>query len=283
MIGPTIQRRRLGIALRQAREQPGKTQDEAAAVIHGAASKISRIEAGVSGLRVLDLNALIEFYGVPSRDAETMRELAKAGRQRGRWSTYRDSLPSWFRQYVDLESDASELRWYQTEIVPGVLQTEAYVRSLFDISAPRPSADETNKAIKVRLERLAVIEQAETEAFFILSESVLRRRVGSNATMSEQLRHLATDRPNVEIQILPFNSDTYSTASFPFTMLRFGGDSSSDVVYAETLTDADYLDRPEAVRVYLRLWDRLRAAALGPVESRRLILSIADEVDRRPK
>jgi hypothetical protein len=66
-------------------------------------------------------------------------------------------------------------------------------------------------------------------------------------------------------------------------MLRFGADSSSDVVYAETLTDADYFDRPDVVRVYSRLWDRLRAAALGPVESQRLILSIADEVDRRPE
>ena len=283
MSGPTIQRRRLGLALKKAREQAGKTQDEAAAMIDGAPSKISRIEAGASGLRTLDLNALIDFYDVPSRDAETMRDLAKAGRQRGRWSTYRDSLPSWFRQYADLESDASELRWYQAEIVPGILQTEAYVRSLFDVTATRQSAEDTDKAIKVRLERRTVIEQTDNEAFFVLSESALRRKVGGNVTMSEQLHHLAADRPNVEIQILPFDSDTYSIASFPFIILRFGDDSSSDVVYAETLTDADYLDRPEAVRVYFRLWERLRAAALGPVESRRLILSIADEIDRQPK
>lgn len=99
--------------------------------------------------------------------------------------------------------------------------------------------------------------------------------------MGEQLRHLTVDRPNVELQVLSFDADTYSTSSFPFVMLRFGHDSASDVVDVENLTDADYLDRAEAVRVYSKLWDRLRAAALAPVESRRLILSIADEIQRR--
>ncbi|MFD6682019.1 Scr1 family TA system antitoxin-like transcriptional regulator [Micromonospora parva] len=63
--------------------------------------------------------------------------------------------------------------------------------------------------------------------------------------------------------------------------MRFGDDAATDVIYVETFTDADYLDRPDAVRAYTRLWDRLRAAALGPVESRKLILRMADDVERQ--
>src|SRR3954470_15601957 len=130
LVNPTIQRRRLGIALKRAREQVGMTQDEAAAAIESAASKISRIELGQSGVRPTDLTLLINAYGVPDSVAASMRELAKAGRQRGRWSSYREQLPAWFRTFVDLEGDASEIRSYQAEIIPGTLQTEAYIRAI---------------------------------------------------------------------------------------------------------------------------------------------------------
>jgi hypothetical protein len=92
--------------------------------------------------------------------------------------------------------------------------------------------------------------------------------------MQGQRRYLAdvAQLPNVELQVLPFTSETYATASFGFTILRFDHDASTDMVYVEDYTDASYLDRPEAVRAYSDLWNRLQAAAMGPVESRRLIL-----------
>jgi hypothetical protein len=70
------------------------------------------------------------------------------------------------------------------------------------------------------------------------------------------------------------------SASYGFTMLGFG-EGGSDVVYVEDFTDASYLDRPDAVRAYNRLWSRLQAAALGPAESRRMILRLAKEIPRQ--
>lgn len=273
MANPTIQRRRLGIALKRAREAAGKTQDEAAAVIDAASSKISRIEQGQSGVRSTDLTLLLNAYGVEGDEAASMRDLAKAGRQRGRWSSFRDLLPTWFRQYVDLEGDASEIRTYQAEIIPGVLQTEAYIRAILGVAA-----DEDSQQVKIRLQRQSVLGEA-NELTYVLSESALRRAVGGAATMREQLNHLVevSRRPDVQIQVLPFSAKTYAVASFSFVILRFDGDATSDVVYAENLTDADYVDRPDAVRAYTRLWDDLRAAALGPVESRLLIKQVADQ------
>lgn len=278
MSNPTIQRRRLGIALKQARERAGKTREESAIIIDARSSKISRIELGQSALRLTDLGILCDFYGVDEQEREAMRDMARAGRQRGRWDSYRNSLPTWFRQYIDLEGDASALRWYQPEIIPGILQTEAYVRGLYGIDGATAADEEIERQIRIRLERQAVIEEPGAELSFILSESALRRVVGSPATMRAQLKHLAkiSSRRNVDVQVLPFDAQTYTTSSFGFTVMRFD-EAASDVIYVEDYTDAVYLDRPEDVKAYTRLWDVLRASALGAVESRRLINRVAGE------
>ena len=276
MVNPTIQRRRLGIALKRARERAGMTQDEAAAAIESAPSKISRIELGQSGVRSIDLTLLMRAYGLPDAVAASMRELAKAGRQRGRWSSYRELLPAWFRAFVDLEGDASEIHSYQAEIIPGTLQTEAYIRAILT-SSGTPGEEALDQQVKIRLARQSILEE-QTELAYVLSESAVRRMVGGPDTMRDQLVHLAAlcRRPHVTIQVLPFAAQTYAVSSFSFVILRFDHDSTSDVIYTENFTDADYLDRPDLVRAYTRLWDDLRAAALGPVESRLLIEQLGD-------
>jgi len=283
VVNPTIQRRRLGIALKRARERAGMTQDEAALVIDAASSKISRLELGQSGVRSTDLTLLLAAYNVTGDDATSLRDLAKAGRQRGQWSSFRDLLPTWFRQYVDLEGDASEIRWYQAEIIPGILQTEAYIRGIL-ADLRRLGEEDVEQQVKIRLQRQSILNQAGApELAFVLSESALLRAVDGPTTMREQLRHLvdlSTSLPTITIQVLPFAAKTYVAASSNFTILRFGDDPASDVIYSENLTTADYLDRPDAVRAYTRLWDDLRAAALGPGESRQLISRLADQLEK---
>jgi transcriptional regulator with XRE-family HTH domain len=279
MATPTIQRRRLGNALKRARDQAGKTQDEAAAVIDAVASKISRLELGQSGVKLTDLALLLDFYRVSGEPADWMRDLARAGRQRGRWSGYRNVIPDWFRAYVDLEADASEIRWYQPEVVPGILQTEAYIHAMNATAHPRVTDEEVNRQVKVRLERQAVLDQPDTTLHFILSESALRRNVGDATIMYRQLIHLAeaAERPNVELQVLPFDAQTYGAAWIGFTILRFDHDATSDVIYVESYTDGDYLDGQDDLQAYTALWNRLQAAAMGQVESRNLIIRLADE------
>lgn len=283
MATPTIQRRRLGIALKSAREQARKTQDEAAARIDAAASKISRLELGQSGIKLTDLNLLLDFYEITGDQAESMRDLARSGRQRGRWSGHRNVIPDWFRDYVDLEQDASEIRWYQAEVVPGILQTEAYIRAINATGQPHVTDDEVERNVKVRLERQAILDRDDAMLSFILSESALRRNIGGVSIMHAQLNHIAeiAAQSNIELQVLPFDAQTFGAAWVNFTILRFDHDAGSDVVYLEDYTDAGYLDRPEEVRAYTSLWNRLQAAALGPVEARSLILRVADEHRQR--
>lgn len=186
MATPTIQRRRLGNALKRARDHAGKTQDEAATVIDAAASKISRLELGQSGVKLTDLALLLDFYVVRGEQADWMRDLARAGRQRGRWSGYRNVIPDWFRAYVDLEADASEIRWYQPEVVPGILQTEAYIHAMNATAHPRITDEAVNRQVKVRLERQAILDQPDIMLHFILSESALRRNIGDATIMHQR-------------------------------------------------------------------------------------------------
>lgn len=279
MASPTIQRRRLGNALRRAREEAGKTQDEAAGYIDAAASKISRLEMGQSGVKLTDLRLLLAFYEVTGDQAELMRDLARAGRRRGRWTAYAKVIPDWFRAYIDLEADATELHWYQPELVPGILQVESYMRAM-KLGAAHPGAgDLSEQHIAVRRARQAIHEQNQPPYMrFILSESAIRRRIGSDAVMVEQLLHLArmAERPNISLRVLPFDTQTIGAAWAGFTIMRFDNDTTSDVVYLEDYTDATYLDSPDEVGVYVDLWNRLRDAVLNQVESRSLILRQAD-------
>lgn len=273
MEGPTIQRRRLGLALKRARELAGKTQEEAGAVIDAAGSKVSRIELGQSGLRQTDLSVLLDYYGINGEEAQGLKQLARAGRQRGRWSIYRHAIPAHFRQYVDLEGDATEIRWYQLEIIPGLLQTQGYSRALLSLGF---TGDELERQVALRLERQAILERQDgPDAAFILSESAVRRKVGNAATVRDQLQHLVemSKWPNVTLQVLSFDTETLVEPAHGFITLRFGY-PGTDVIYTEGFTTAGYLDHPDEVQAYTRLWNQLQAAALGPAESVRLIESL---------
>ena len=132
----------------------------------------------------------------------------------------------------------------------------------------------------MRLERQEILTRdGGPEVKFILSESALRRNLGDPAMMREQLTQLTrlSRLPTVTLQVFPFAAQTYAPMTFGFTILRFGEEVTSDVIYTETFTDADYVDRQDVVRAHTRLRDRLVAAPLGPVESRRLIRSVANE------
>jgi hypothetical protein len=118
---------------------------------------------------------------------------------------------------------------------------------------------------------------------FILSESVLRRRYGDAAVMREQLTHLVelAHRPNVQIQVLPFHSESpVSYVSLHFALLHVPGPGIAaplDIAYIELFDDARYLDGHDSVAAYTQLWGFLQAAALGPAESTTFIDKIINE------
>ncbi|MEY8040057.1 helix-turn-helix domain-containing protein [Saccharopolyspora cebuensis] len=283
MATPTVRRLQLGNELRHARLAAGLEQADAAKILDCNLTKISRLELGQSGITKGDLLLLLTEYGDTDEHKQWMVELARTRSARGRWGGYRAVFPEWFRQYVDLETDASDMRQVQSELVPGILQTEAYIRALH-ASWPRASSDGVDANVRARQERQEIFtRKAPPQAAFILSESCLRRQIGSPSVMAEQLRYLeeVALMDNIHLQVMPFDAQTYAGAiSYDFTLLTIpsqGATADLEFVYVESFDDARYLDSKDGVAAYVNLWSRLQAAALGPKESLDRIGTVAKQ------
>ncbi|GAA3012038.1 helix-turn-helix transcriptional regulator [Actinokineospora diospyrosa] len=279
-----MQRRLLGAELLRLREQAGLTQDEAAEHLGKAGNKISRVESGKIGIDKSDLDVILELYRATEKDRLWCRELSrlskpKRGRPTGETTLYLG--PRWFRAFRDLEADATEIMEVRSEIITGILQTDDYIRAMFEAQGTDAADQEVDDALRIRADRRTLLTREDAARFaFVLSESALRRQIGGPEVMAEQLRHLVDVAmlPNVTLQIIPFASRSYDYLSTTFTLFRFGHEMANDIVYLEMYSDAAYLDKPpETVRRYRELFARLQGVALGPVESRHLVATVAEE------
>lgn len=269
---PTVRRRRLGSELRRLREAAGLSNEDAAGHLGCSSSKISRMENGRVPFNWRDVRDLLTLYQVPEEEAEPLLAIARESRQRGWWHDYSAVLPPWFEVYVGLEAEATSIRTYQAQLVPGLLQTEAYARAL--LVAGR--SDEVERQVGLRMKRQEVLTKpGAPQLWAVLDEAVLRRPVGGAEVMRQQLRYLADlALANVTVQVLPYSAGAHPAMLGAFVILEFG---ESEVIYLEDLSSALYLEKPEEIRRYSVTFDVLRAEALGQEQSANLMRQIAGE------
>jgi transcriptional regulator with XRE-family HTH domain len=263
---PTVRRRRIARELRQLRERSHLTLDQAARQLDMSKSNLSRIENAQIGIKPRDVRAALALYGVTGTDAEALVEIARGAQQRGWWQNYSGVLPEWFEFYVGLEAEASTVRTFEAESVPGLLQTEAYAREMFLLTA---GATEVEKKVAARIHRQDLLRQESTQLSAVLNEAVLLRPVGGTKVMSEQLEHLAdlTELPNVTVQVLPFTAGGHPAMTTPYVILSFADAPDESIVYLENLTNGQALEEPEHVGGYTMVHQKLCGMALGPEES----------------
>jgi len=280
MATPTVLQLQLGKELKRLREARGWTLAEAVEVLGNKATKLSRLENGQSSVRPLDIRVLCEALGATPGETEWAVETARFCNQRGRWSGYRSAYNKSYRMAVDLEQDAAFINHYQSEIVPGLLQTEDYMRVIF--AADPLSCDKVDEGVKARLERQHVLTKANPPRVgFVLSESALVRMVGDEAVMRDQLRHIAelATLPNVCVQVLPFRAKTFPPASMcSFTIFGIpspGKIESLSCVYIEDYDDGRYRDDLDSTETYSDMWKRFVGASVEPAESRKMVLRLA--------
>jgi transcriptional regulator with XRE-family HTH domain len=279
-ISPVVRRRRLAIELRRLRSEAGRNLDEAAAYLECSPAKISRIETGQVGARVQDVRDLLDFYQVTGADRDALLDLVRQSRQKGWWHRYTDMISDEFQTYLGLEDEATSIRLYETHLVPGLLQTEAYSREIMSIRRDT-SLDDVDRGMELRGTRKRLLDRAAPPRLTaIIDEGVLRRPVGSPDLMTEQYEHLLAlaDRANVTIQILPFGAGAHSSGSWPFTILGFSG-ADPVVAYSETLTGRYCTDRAGEVGEYVAAFDQLSGLALPFEESGDLVRELA----RKPR
>jgi hypothetical protein len=222
--------------------------------------KIWRIETGQTAMRSHDVDLMCRIYGVDAELTTALVGLAKETKSRGWWHAYGDVIPSWFDVYVGLEAAAGEIHWYESELVPGLLQTADYAAALIRSAVPDLDADEVDRRVAFRMSRQALLARpvAAPELTVVLNEAVIRRPVGGARVMAEQLTRLIDvgELPNVSVRVLTFSVGFHLGAiSGPFVLLRFpadraGRDPEPPVVYMENPTGALYLDKSQEVDYY---------------------------------
>lgn len=283
---PTVRRRELGARLRALRAERGLTVDQVAERLLCSPSKVSRMETGQRGAKPRDIRDLCNLYGVTDEDErERLMYLARQAKRPGWWQGYE---LDYFATYVGLEEEALGIREYQSSSIPGLLQTEGYARAMaqtlvcdaspavYDAS-PSPERVEELVEVKMRRQRLLAKDPA-LQLSVVIDEAVLHRAVGGPGGMTVQLDHLAeaSEFNNVTIQVIPYSIGAHAAMDSNFTALKFASGIPS-LVYVEGLIGYVYLERPQDITRYDRVFDHLCNTALNPQESIALIAQVGAE------
>jgi transcriptional regulator with XRE-family HTH domain len=279
---PTVRRRRLAAELREIRESKGKSGDSVAAALRWSPSKISRYERARTGLQPREVERLLDYYEITGPRRDLLLALAEDAAQKGWWEEYADSLSPDYLEFIGLEHEASSMAIWHGEVITGLLQTEAYARHIISsYSRVEPIAPGlVQRMVRVRMRRQQVLDRPGLELSVVLDESVLRRRVGDDRVMYEQLQRLAreADRPNLTLRILPLDAQ-HTVFGESFVIFRFGPDDDAilhDVVSAEHLRSGLSLEGERETYLHRIAFQMLADASLDPASSRALVVETAD-------
>ena len=213
------------------------------------------------------------------RDPELTKLLEAVGREW--WCDYADLVPAWLRAYLSLEPAASLIRAYETTLVPGWLQTEAYAAAAIKLSWPGLGKSDVTRLVELRMRRRQFLDQPDgARLWAIVEETAIRRRVGDIKTMRTQIRYLMEilEQTNIKIQVIPVDTTVHAVAGGPITFLRFPPSDLPDVVYLEQLTGALYLPRQRDIVHYRKVLSALAVEALEPAATRDFLREILMEL-----
>ncbi|KOV86257.1 XRE family transcriptional regulator [Streptomyces sp. NRRL WC-3618] len=265
----------LGRQLEELRTRAGLTFEDAGVALGVSHSTIRRMEAAkVARLRQPDVEKLLQTYGVTDqREIDTFLKSVREANKRGWWHNYRDVLPDWFAAYLSLEQAASQIRAYEAQFVPGLLQTADYARALLGAGNPHAPSEATDRRVALRLRRQELLtREAPPRVWIVMDETVLRWPVGGPEVMRAQIDHLIEMNalPHVTLQIMPFGNGPHpAMRAGAFHLFRFRAPELPEIVYLSGLVGAVYLDKGDDVVVYREALDRLGAqsAPAGKTEA----------------
>lgn len=271
---PTVSRLQLGRELRRLRESAGVNRERAAEELECGTSKMSKVETGKATVRAGEVKVLLDLYGVTERDA--VLALARDARRR---ATYR--VPDWAKTFVGLEAEAAELRTYETELIPGLLQTECYARMVIRAIDLNRDPREVDRFVDARIDRQKRLTGDDPPLLWaIVNEAAIRRLVGDREIMHQQLRHLGAlaRESSITVQVLPFSAGAHPAMGYSFVHLRLADPPDAELVYLEDLRSADYLDRPAPVKAYYDAFGMLAQVAASPEKSLTMIEQASEEL-----
>jgi transcriptional regulator with XRE-family HTH domain len=263
---PEILRRRLRVALRQARDAAGLTQREAAAALDWSVSKIIRIEQGATPITPVDLRALLAVYQV--KDPEEIDELVQLARgsKKQSWTEYRDVYSAISLNLFGSEAAAKTILKYEPTFVAGLLQTQEYAQAL--LTALGHPEEKVEQMVNARIQRQELLDRDDRpDLHFILGEAALSRAVGGRRVMMRQLERIRElgKRPGISLQVLPFSAGPHPHIGGAFTILQFADENVDDLLYLENAGgERSIREEPEVLADYYETFAILEGLATRP-------------------
>jgi transcriptional regulator with XRE-family HTH domain len=283
---PSVRRRRLAAELRRLRERAGFTGEQVAERLGWSGSKVSRIETSKLGVKESDLRLLLELYriGEPRR-SEVLALAREPARPASVDNAAVAAYPTGYAEFAYAEADAISIWNWEPQVVPGLLQTESYAREVIRgwFAMFRLPPTELEARVAARMRRQQVLTRVQPPNFSaVIDESVIRRRFGDNAIMRQQLERLAEPPgpPNVDVRVLPLDG-YHPIGAGTFIYMQFPQQHDvpfHDIVTVEQLDREILIEDVTDTNMYRVTFERLRAEALEPDESRDLIVHIALEI-----
>ncbi len=267
---PTVRSRRLGEALRRYREAAKLDQQHAADHIVGSKAKISRIEAGQSSARPGDVRLLLELYGVKDQVIhQQLEQLARDSNKRGWWLDYEWASKPEYADVLTLESDATYIRTWQPLFLPGLLQTDDYVRALLESSLTVYTDEAVDEVVAIRQARRKAIEEDGARFAAVIWEPALTAPMPSSEAHQGQLRHIfrVAQRQNVSIQVLPASEWQAAHMTSHFVMYSFGPEPSPEAVAFDGTTSTVIIEDLDDMALHAKIFEALRSSALTPTQT----------------
>lgn len=265
-MSPTVAQWQLSNELRKLRGD--RKLAEVARSIKVNASTVSRWETpGVEGVipGPGSLERLLEYYALSPEAIERFLHMRKEARSSGWWQS--SGIAEDYGTYIGLESEARRIRTYEPVLIPGLMQTEGYVRALFKGTMPSAAPEVVDAGVEVRMNRQEAWQSRGSHLWAIISEAAIRTTVGGSKLMAEQIRRLIqiSEQPNVTLQVLPFEAGAHAALEVgAFTILTL--DELSVLV---TITDNTSLfwDDQTALDRHSEVFERLLADAWRPAQT----------------
>ncbi|MEV6682542.1 helix-turn-helix transcriptional regulator [Streptomyces erythrochromogenes] len=183
-----------------------------------------------------------------------------------------DQVPVWAEAFIDLEREAVDLSSYENQVIPGLLQTEAYARAVFTNEIPALSQQKIHDRTAVRMGRQEILRRADPPNLsYVISEAALHDQLGGLEVHREALRYLreCADLHGVTIQIMTLGRQAHAGLSGPFVLIVTP--DLQHLAYAETQRGSQLISDPNEVSILSRKYAMLRTQALNPEETKGLL------------